>query len=271
LVFRDVTERRRAEAMQAEFAARQTYIAETLQRALLITRPEYDFPGLTVDTCYEAAWDEAFIGGDFFDAFALDERRVAFVVGDVTGKGLASAAHTGEVKFALRAFLRENPNPSAALDRLNRFLLDAQRLDAPERSALVAMMLAVIDTTTGDVRAAGGGNEPGLLLRASGEAEEVAAGGIVLGVAADWVFEEVALRLGEGDLLLLVTDGVTEARRSGAAFFGYEGFTEAARRAAARTSGSLGAIGKAIICDARDFAGGRLQDDACLLLVRRGR
>jgi serine phosphatase RsbU (regulator of sigma subunit) len=131
------------------------------------------------------------------------------------------------------------------------------------------MMLAVIDTTTGGIRAAGGGNEPALVLRASGEAEEIAAGGIVLGVDADWVFEEVALRLGEEDLLLLVTDGVTEARCGGAVFFGYEGFTEAARRAVASVSGSLDDIGDAIIRDARDFAGGRLQDDACLLLVRR--
>ena len=121
---------------------------------------------------------------------------------------------------------------------------------------------------TGDVRAAGGGNEPPLLLRANQLAEEVPAGGFVLGATPDWEYQETVFRLEESDLLLLVTDGIIEARR-GASFFGYQGFTEAARQAAASATGSLVTVGDAVIRDAREFAGGRLQDDACLLLVRR--
>jgi PAS domain S-box-containing protein len=267
LVFRDVTERRNAEAMQAEFAAKQTHIAETLQRALLIAPAEYDFPALAINTCYEPAWDEAYIGGDFFDAFAVDERHVALVTGDVTGKGLASAVFTSEVKFALRAFLRENISPAAALKRLNHFLLSTQRFGPQEQSALVAVALAVVDTVTGEIRAAGGGNEPPLLIRADGDAEEIPAGGFVLGAIPDWEYQEISARLDPHDTLVLVTDGITEAR-CGTSFFGYKGFMETAQRAATNASGSLGEVGRSIIGEARDFAGGRLQDDACLLLVR---
>jgi len=68
---------------------------------------------------YEAASEESLIGGDFADVFVLDDQQIAFVVGDVTGKGLTAASYTAEIKFALRAFLRESANPARALYRLS--------------------------------------------------------------------------------------------------------------------------------------------------------
>jgi serine phosphatase RsbU (regulator of sigma subunit) len=131
----DITERKAAEAALAAAAEKQQRIAETLQRSLLLTPPANAFPGIEISTRYEAAWEEAQIGGDFHDAFQVDGGKVALVVGDVTGKGLAAASYTAEIKFALRAYLRESDDPAAALQRLNHFLVGAQRLDAHPRDA----------------------------------------------------------------------------------------------------------------------------------------
>ncbi|MES2461738.1 MAG: GAF domain-containing protein, partial [Armatimonadota bacterium] len=102
-------------------ARKNERIAETLQRSLLVTPDIGSLPGLEIGAEYQAAWDEALIGGDFYDVFRVDSRRNALVLGDATGKGLAAASHIAEVKYALRAFLREYPGggPAAALSRLN--------------------------------------------------------------------------------------------------------------------------------------------------------
>ena len=104
---RDISERKAAEKQIAAAAARNERIAETLQRSMLQEAPAGKFPGLIVETLYMAALDEAQVGGDFFDAFALSAEKFALVVGDVSGKGLVAAGRTAEVKYALRAFIDE--------------------------------------------------------------------------------------------------------------------------------------------------------------------
>ncbi len=251
------------EAKLADELQRERLIAVTLQQSLMPPVPADVFPGLHIHTEYEPAWSEALVGGDFYDALPLSENRVALVVGDVTGKGLAAATHTAEVKYALRAILYECPDPAPALARLNRFLAQGQ----PDGGVqpLVAVALAVVDTQTGDAVVASAGAEHPLLLRANGSVEEVLAGGMLLGALWDTTYEAETVRLAPGDCLLMVTDGLTEAHH-GREFFGYEGLVEAARQAQPRGAGQMG---KAIIADAKQFTGGTLHDDVCLLLVRR--
>ena len=251
------------EAQLADELQRERLIAVTLQLSLMPPVMEDAFPGLRIHTEYEPAWSEAKVGGDFYDALPLSGGKVALVVGDVTGKGLAAATHTAEVKYALRAILHECPAPAPALARLNRYLAQGQPDGGMQ--PLVAVALAVVDTQTGDASIASAGAEHPLLLRANGAVEEIAAGGMLLGTLWDTAYDAEALRLAPGDCLLMVTDGLTEAHR-GRDFFGYTGLIAAARQAQA---GGAGSMGKAIIADAKQFTGGTLHDDVCLLLVRR--
>ncbi len=197
-------------------------IAETLQRAMLLRPSEGQFPGLSIEPIYVPAWAEAEVGGDFYDAFALPSGEVALVVGDVAGKGLAAAARSAEVKYALRVYLRESPSPSEAVTRLNNFLCDVQRIDRRMSDAFVALAAAVIDPSTGQTRITQAGLEPPLVRRVNGQVETVEQGAMPLGITGDAEYRDHTLRLFPGDLLLLLTDGITEAR-SGREFFGYDG------------------------------------------------
>ena len=123
----DITERKEAEEALQKGYARERRIAETLQAILLHTTPLEAHPSLAIETFYHAASDEAAIGGDFSDVFTYDGGKVALVVGDISGKGLSAATLIAEVKYALRAILREHPWPPVALARLNDFVCEAQR------------------------------------------------------------------------------------------------------------------------------------------------
>ncbi len=261
-----LTELKRAEQALNAAYERERRIADTLQLSFLRKPTENAFPRLDVEPLYEAAWEEAAVGGDFFDAFALEDGRVALVVGDVAGKGLAAATRTMEVKFALRAFLSEYPEPGQALSRLNEFMCDAQKTDDVDGRSFVALALVVVNPESGEASCTLAGAEPPCVLREDGEAEELLPGDLPLGVVGKVAYPTQTLRLGVGDTVLIATDGITEARnREG--FLGHEGMMQLARQAL--PLGSLRRIGQSILDGARAFARGPLKDDACLLLARR--
>ena len=263
---RDITERKDAERQLAAAALKNERIAETLQRSMLQTPPTGKFPGATVETRYMAAMNESDVGGDFFDAFALDTGRVAVVVGDVSGKGLAAAGRTAEVKYALRAFLHAHQSPEVALTHLNEFIYETHRLDADSGEAFIVLALAVLDTATGEATFSSAGAEPTLILRADGTAEAVEIIGMPLGVHADSQYTVRMAHLASGETVLMATDGITEARR-GHEFLGPAGLAALVVEAGPRAP--LGALLQAIYDGACAFAGGTLRDDACLLVARR--
>lgn len=212
------------------------------------------------------------VGGDFFDVFAVSENRVALVMGDVTGKGLEAAAFTAEVKYALRAILREYPSPAVALTRLNQLVADAERLDPTHLGqSYVALAVVVVDTLTGAAEATTAGMEMPFLLRVgTGEVVWFPPGGPLLGALEGAQYTGQREMMAPGDLLVMSTDGLTEARHPERRrdFFGVEGLAQAAREEAARTS-SLADVGLGVVARARAFAGGAIRDDVCLLLARR--
>lgn len=268
----EVTDRKNLEEERQRHAAQQEHIAEALQRSLLISPPKGAFPGLDVHIEYRIALEEAMVGGDFADAFALDGDHVALVVGDVTGKGLAAATYTAEIKFALRAYLRESPDVAFATRRLNRYLANGQRLDTNPHWQLVALAVVVIHTRTGQIDCCCAGADPPLIVTQSREdgvwkARGVDIQGLLLGIEEDSEYRSTSLVLAKGDLLIITTDGITEARagRHGE-FFGYEGLARSAEDAASVPN--LVAAAQSIIFAAQDFAEGAQRDDVCLLAAR---
>lgn len=288
LAFEDVTERRAAEterdaahrALQAAFE-RERHIAQALQKPLNLAVPEDAFPGLAVATGYEPASSEADVGGDFFDLFALPRGLGALAIADASGKGLQAAVRALQVKDVLRAFCREYPHAvNQVMARLNDFVCDTNTLDITgstrAHEGFVCIALAILNPETGEGSIVSAGTEPPAILRADGTVETIEEHGLPLGLEREMLYQAAPLRLQRGDTLLMVTDGITEARQTATrALLGYEGMLALAQAPARNApnsegaGGSLRQIGESIFAGAKTFTGGRLHDDACLLLARR--
>ncbi len=242
-------------------------IAQALMRPLTLETPEDAFPGLSVATLYSSAWAESEVGGDFFDAIPLADGRVALVVGDVSGKGMAAAARATEVKDVLRAFLRTYPHyPALSLTRLNDYLCELQVLDDRAHDTFVALSLVVLNLSRSEAVFARAGIEAPILVRAGGAVEQVVASSLPLGVSPKEVYLDTTVPFRPGDLVLLSTDGLSEARQ-GRAFLDPEGVIRLLQESL--PAPTLRAVGQSLLDKVRAFAGGALQDDACLVLARR--
>jgi PAS domain S-box-containing protein len=268
---RDITQRKQMEEDLAAVSRRDRRIASTLQRALLFMPPEDAFPGLEVKMLHEAASEEALVGGDFWDMFAYDDGHVALVIGDVMGHGLTAAVFTAEIRFILRAFLREHQRPGVVLNQLNAYICESHRLfreglNDEGDEAPVCLALAVIHAASGEGVAAAAGMEPPLLVRLGGEIEHMEASGLLLGVEADQEYQAVPFRLEHGDVILMTTDGITEARRD-REFLETSGLTRLVREA--QPLGTLEQTAQSVLAGARAFGGGSFHDDVCLVLARR--
>lgn len=229
----DITDRKEMETKLRASYEKEHQIARTLQESLLLSPSLEALPGLEVEAFYEPALEETLVGGDFLDSFPLDGGRIALVVGDASGKGLEAAARTVEVKFALRAFLREHTDPARTLFRVNEFL--CRKRSRAEGENFVVLTLAVVGSTTGEVVFSVAGAEPPLIVRGGCQAEPIEVGGLPLGIEPGAEYSTVSTRLSPEDTLVLATDGITEAKRRGGPVLGYEGMVEIAQKAVSST------------------------------------
>ena len=269
----DVSERVRTQEALATSYAREERIARMLQGTLLLAPPDA-FGDLYVKTQYQAALDEALIGGDFYDAFALPGGKIALVVGDVAGKGLPAAAQIAETKYALRVFLKETPSdPAGALERLNRYLiLSRSELGAFDPTHFIAIGLVVVDRAACTASILAAGMESPCRVR---PADRSVVGsphfGTALGILQPGEYEAHVVPFGAGDYLLLATDGITEARRAGQQLFlETGGAASLLLEAAVGTTVShetVRRLSERVLQGARQFAGGAFQDDACLIVA----
>lgn len=187
---------------------RERATAETLQRSLL---PEHlpDPPGLELAASYEAAGEGWEVGGDFYDAFAIDDAHWLIVVGDACGKGPDAAALTALARYTLRAEARHDPSPAALLRRLNHAILQ-QRADL----RFCTVTCALIELGGADTRltVTAGGHPRPLVLRRSGEVEAIGRAGNLIGAFADVELSEATTLLNAGDTVVFYTDGLVEAQ-----------------------------------------------------------
>lgn len=183
---------------------RETALA--LQHAIL---GPADLPhGFTVR--YQAASRPLQVGGDWYDIVDLDDGRIALIVGDCVGHGLAAATVMGQMRSACRALLFENPSPGAALVGMDRF---AARLPGAQCTTAVC---AVLDTGTGELVYSSAGHPPPILVNADGTTRMLEGGHtIALGIRRNWSRPEACVTLPARATLLLYTDGLVERRRFG--------------------------------------------------------
>jgi serine phosphatase RsbU (regulator of sigma subunit) len=249
--------------LMRERAAQRQLVVQALQRMVLPdTLPR--ITGCDLASLYRPARSEEEVGGDFYDVFPIKHTHNLYGIlfGDVVGKGKEAAEHTAVLRYTTRAYLGLGLGPAECLARLNE-LLDAQK------SALgsASLFLGVLDAETGRLCYANAGHEPPLLTRGTERGDSLAATGMLVGVLADAPYEEAEIEIAPGDSLLLVTDGVTEARDSTGRFLDEDGVWDLLRPSL--RAGMASAVVTAFAARLDHFTDGVQRDDIAILFLRR--
>jgi serine phosphatase RsbU (regulator of sigma subunit)/anti-sigma regulatory factor (Ser/Thr protein kinase) len=286
---REVTElaedlaRRTALALDnAQLYERQQQTSRALQRSLL--PPDVpQIPGLELAVAHEAAGEGNEVGGDFYDVFAVGEGRWRFAIGDVCGTGAAAAAVTGLARHTLRILAGEGYGIAAVLDRLNRLLLD----EGSGRPFITLIHGEIYTVPPAPLAGPAGGASPAtstappgvrislvcaghplpLLLRAApgSTAAPAAEPQPLLGVIDQLAFTAQDIVLFPGDLLLCVTDGVTERRDGGHLLDDNDGLAKLFSDCGDLSAGGVAArIQRAV----SDYGSTLSSDDMALLVFR---
>jgi serine phosphatase RsbU (regulator of sigma subunit) len=231
---------------------------DTMQRSLL-PRGRPRLPGLEVGDVY-APSARVDVGGDVYDYMTLDDGRLAVVLGDVTGHGIDAAADMAMAKFVFRSLAREHPEPGDFLAVANEVVLDEVAANK-----FVSMLFLTVDPAAGEVACACAGHPWPRIVSSDGAVDAVRATGLVLGVESGQVYETVRHVFPLDATVVLYTDGVIEARRSGE-LYGAERLDALLAASSALPAEELA---QAVIADCRAFAGGDLTDDCAVVALRR--
>jgi serine phosphatase RsbU (regulator of sigma subunit) len=199
------------------------------------------------------------MAGDFYDLYHTAPSRLAGVIGDVAGHGIEPSITAFQVKYLLRVFLREYRDPGQALEKLNDVLSAQGRPDE-----LVSLCAVVFDSAAGTLRFASAGHPPAWIWH-DGEVRPLRSTGPLLTLDPKGTFFSREFPLAPGDVVLLYTDGLTEAR-AGEQLFGEERVAAMLRRDPGE---DLTTLCKSLLEAARDFATAPLTDDIAILAIRR--
>ncbi len=230
-------------------------IARKVQRQLL-PQPHFSAYGLE---CECASLPAGEIGGDLYDFFEIDEESVAFLLGDVCGKGIGAALLVANLQATIRGQQELARSPSKLMDRVNRLFFQSTR---PEHFA--TLFFGVYEAGTREIRYVNCGHPSPVLLRAQGNCELLDATATVLGAFKSRGFEEGRVSLAQGDRLVLFSDGFSEAKLDQETdSWAVDTICALARRYASFSMGGLaGALASAAT------SGGEQADDVTVMDIR---
>ncbi|MEV8597084.1 SpoIIE family protein phosphatase [Streptomyces sp. NPDC052012] len=245
----------------ARLYSERTAISQSLQRSLLPPElPQID--GVEVEVIYRAAGEGNEVGGDFYDLFPISDGAYGFAIGDVCGTGPNAAAVTGLARHALRLLAREGLSGPAVLERLNSAILDEGA-----RSRFLTLLYGEMrpqEDGSAELKVVCAGHPLPLRLRQDGTVEPAAEPQPLLGVLEDLELYEQTVTLDPGDVLLCVTDGVTE-RREGSRMLGDDGLADVLTTCTGLTAGAVAAR---IMRAVERFASDAPSDDMAILAMR---
>lgn len=182
---------------------RELELARTIQESLV----PRSFPQHERLSVFGTMIPAAQVGGDLFDCFMLDDHRLAFTIGDVSGKGIAAALFMAVSRTVLRVAASKGLSPQACLTEAHQFLYGERRAT----SHFVTCFYGILDLTTGQLEYSRAGHNPPYLIRGNEVQSLDAASGLPLGMLRKVNYDTATVQLAPGDTLLLFTDGITEA------------------------------------------------------------
>jgi sigma-B regulation protein RsbU (phosphoserine phosphatase) len=213
--------------------------------------PGFDLAGTAL------AHDE--VGGDYYDFIPTGETRLGIAIADVSGKGIPAALIMAGFRMSLLAEIRNEFTIRAVMRKVNSLLHESL-----ERDRFVTAFYGVLDIRNRVLIYANGGHNPPLLLRADGTIEYLTEGGVALSVLPDSVYSDCPVHLAPGDLIVMFTDGVSEAESPSGEQFGHVRLEENVSRLASRSSQE---IVDGVVQAVLDWTGERGPNDDLTLVV----
>ncbi len=208
------------ESIEKERLEKELEVARDIQKKLLPEEP-FNFPELDIAALFIPAFE---VGGDYYDLFPINNDELGFVIADVSGKGISAAFYMAEIKGIFESISKIISSPKEILIQANKILCKSF-----DKKNFVSVVFANFNVRTGIVKIARGGHCPIVLLK-NGLINYLRPSGIALGFNCNELFEnnleEVHLKFDRNDLLILYTDGVTEARNKNLEEFGTERLNE---------------------------------------------
>jgi sigma-B regulation protein RsbU (phosphoserine phosphatase) len=243
---------------QQERLERELQLAMEIQQRFQPTAPPvvpgYEFQGISFP-CYE-------IGGDYYDFIQRDDGRLVIALGDVSGKGTAAALLMSSLHAAIHAQTGSHDTLVQTISAVNRYL--AENIP-PNR--FVTLFYAELDPESGALSFLNAGHNPPLIIHAAGTVEQLASGGLPLGIKADADYREGRTHLQLGDVLVIYSDGVTEAASPSGEEFGPTRLYEVVSR---NVDASAAGIRDRIESALTKFSQGtQAADDITLVIVKR--
>ena len=231
-------------------------VARQLQRDLLPSKTP-ELPGYRLAHSYRTANE---IGGDYYDFLPLPDGRLALVIGDASGHGMAAGLLMAIANAALKLAIEVDPSPERVAALLNRVLCRTG-----DRRAFMSLFYGLLTPSSGHLEYVCAGHPFPLLRSAAGELEELGKGGLPLGIRDVVEVARAEVTLGSGDLLLLYSDGLPESVNAAGEAFGFERL-----RDMLRVAGEPQAIHDRVL-HALDshLAGEPLTDDVSVVVVAK--
>lgn len=250
----------------------RAYLAAIRQEMELGRQIQADFmpaslphiPGWEIATRFLPAGE---VSGDFFDVFPLFNAHLSLAIGDVSGKGVGAALFMALIRTLLRAFSEyNNGRPGNVLNAVrfvNRYIL---RHHQQRTSMFVTLFLGVLDLQTGKLEYINAGHVPAVLSHLDGSQELLFPSGPIVGITDEIPFEKRTTQLDPGDLLLLYTDGVTEAMNAGYQLFSTERLQRLARSSESSPKQLLKSIEAHLTAHSSEVP---FSDDVTMLAIKR--
>ncbi len=244
--------------LQQERLERELQLAMEIQQRFQPTAPPvvngYELQGISFP-CYE-------IGGDYYDFIEREDGRLVIALGDVSGKGTAAALLMSSLHAAVHAQAGSHDTLVETISAVNRYLADNI---PPNR--FVTLFYAELDPASGALSFLNAGHNPPLIVHAAGTVEQLASGGLPLGIKRDAEYREGRTQLQPGDILVIYSDGVTEAASPSGEEFGPTRLYEVvSRNIDASAAGVRDRIESALT---KFSQGTQAADDITLVIVKR--
>ncbi len=244
--------------LERERLERELALASEIQQRFQPTAPPhiagYELQGISFP-CYE-------IGGDYYDFIEREDGRLVIALGDVSGKGTAAALLMSSLHAAIHAQSASHDSLVATISAVNRYLAD----NIPA-NRFVTLFYAELDPDSGSLAFLNAGHNPPLIVHSAGTVEQLASGGLPLGIKPDAEYREGRTQMQPGDVLVIYSDGVTEAVSPTGEEFGPTRLYEVVSR---NVEASAAGIRDRIESSLTKFAQGTsAADDITLVIVKR--